>query len=538
MDIKLTRSNQDLKQVSIESLLLGIKKEKQNESSMDKDEKVDGDLDLTNSPVKKVEEEINEQVKFVAGHDSDDRKNFSYHQQPSHTTQQQSHMIKKFDGDGDVEQWLKHIVEKFDLFELTSSERNNLIPNILTGEALIWYVEHQDDMPTCLVFMKRFIQHFGSQKVNQPSQTVIDRQWQMLTNILDKFPTFNGKLKQNVFRWLEELEQAIQIFELTDELKLFMVSLLLEDVARDWFFDNKHLFSTWTSFTEKFIKIFKPPGTIYVPSDQLCLFAHDIKQKAIKSPSESMKLNETTNNSSEQILGAINQHEFMVHPIEDQRIVSSMVNIVSDSISIASAEVGSNSFDSQQIPEINQIGLQINEELPFNAVEFEQSTIQTQEMDFTSTFAESSNTLIVEKLTTIDSSIKVYSELNEARSLFDKHMQIILCQVTNKLQFIRPTTMKMIRIGIYLTIDMHRKVSKMDGFGNLPFDPGGGVMVEHGFGYSDYLFNCSFILFLSCRYLYLSMSKFESLFTFLGLPYLFLIISSDLFFDLYGGGRC
>ncbi len=243
-----------------------------------------------------------------------------------------------------------------------------------------------------------------------------------------------------------------------------------------------------------------------------------ISAKIIKSLSESTKLNETRNNSSEQILGSINQHEFMVHPIEDQRIVPSMVNIVSDSISIVSAEVGLNLFDSQQIPEINQIGLEINEELPFNAVELEQSTIQTQEMDFTSTFAESFNTLIVEKLTTIDPGIKVCSELNESRFFAGKHMQIILCQVTNKSQFIRPTTMKIIPIGIDLTIDMHREVSKMDWFGNWPFDPGGSVMVKHTFGYTDYPFNCSFIL---C---------FFSLFS----PFLFIYVEVRNFVYIFG----
>ncbi|CAF2640223.1 unnamed protein product [Rotaria sp. Silwood2] len=45
--------------------------------------------------------------------------------------------IQKFDGSGDPELWLKHFMEKFDSLQLTRREQYELIPDTLTGEALI-----------------------------------------------------------------------------------------------------------------------------------------------------------------------------------------------------------------------------------------------------------------------------------------------------------------------------------------------------------------------------------------------------------------
>ncbi|CAF3270341.1 unnamed protein product, partial [Rotaria sp. Silwood2] len=51
--------------------------------------------------------------------------------------QQKLNSIQKFDRHSNPKIWLKHIIEKFDLLQLSSPERNELISEILTGDALI-----------------------------------------------------------------------------------------------------------------------------------------------------------------------------------------------------------------------------------------------------------------------------------------------------------------------------------------------------------------------------------------------------------------
>ncbi|CAF4893726.1 unnamed protein product, partial [Rotaria socialis] len=77
---------------------------------------------------------------------------------------------------------------------------------------------------------------------------------------LEKLPKFNGKLKQNPSNWLQDIEEQMNLFKLTNEEKLSVISLCLEAEARDWFYDNKHLILTWTTFTQKLIKIFGCTG--------------------------------------------------------------------------------------------------------------------------------------------------------------------------------------------------------------------------------------------------------------------------------------
>ncbi len=76
-------------------------------------------------------------------------------------------MIPKFDGDGNAEHWSKNVLEKFDALQLTTIERNAVVPDILTDEALIWYIKHQDYMNKFLSFMTKFIQFYDHKEVDQ-----------------------------------------------------------------------------------------------------------------------------------------------------------------------------------------------------------------------------------------------------------------------------------------------------------------------------------------------------------------------------------
>ncbi|CAM4842239.1 unnamed protein product [Rotaria magnacalcarata] len=115
---------------------------------------------------------------------------------------------------------------------------------------------------------------------------------QLLLSHIEKLPKFTGRSKQNLSKWLIEIQQAMNMLKLTDAEKLFYIFLCLEGDAGDWFLDNKHSFSTWTSFIEKIVKIFKLPGNDDNLFDQLCLSEHGIKKNTINYNFEFMKLHE------------------------------------------------------------------------------------------------------------------------------------------------------------------------------------------------------------------------------------------------------
>ena len=155
-----TRSKTDLTQMSIDSLGLSIKNEKEKEkTAVADDEKcVDVEKDQGKSDTESDD---------VLGHDSDDQQ--SLHDDSKHPPVSETDLqnIQKFDGYGDVETWLKHVLEKFDSWNLTSTARNNLVQECLTGNAMIWYIKQHDTMPTFMSFMKQLLQHYGQKVSNQ-----------------------------------------------------------------------------------------------------------------------------------------------------------------------------------------------------------------------------------------------------------------------------------------------------------------------------------------------------------------------------------
>ena len=165
MSAKSIRSNTNFKETSIDSLMLSFKKEKQKEFNMVANESDDADCCLAKEG-NDVTEEADEQKKRMSGHDLNDQHAFSADKQPDMIIQAKIHRIAKSDGYGEPEQWLKCLLEKLDPCEVKMLENNNLISDLLAGEALIWYVKNHDDMPTFTSFMKQLMRSFGSNKTN------------------------------------------------------------------------------------------------------------------------------------------------------------------------------------------------------------------------------------------------------------------------------------------------------------------------------------------------------------------------------------
>jgi hypothetical protein len=82
----------------------------------------------------------------------------------------------------------------------------------------------------------------------------------------------------------------MHIYKLSDEEKLFFISLCLEADARDWFFDNTHLFPTWTEFMQKLIKTFESLGKSDISFHRLRHYEQGINQDVKQYYFEIMKL--------------------------------------------------------------------------------------------------------------------------------------------------------------------------------------------------------------------------------------------------------
>ncbi|CAF3420606.1 unnamed protein product [Rotaria socialis] len=254
MNIKPTRSTIDFTQITIDSLSLPSKKEKQPLLIMSNSEQTNIDSTFTTLDLNKNVKTLMESTTYTLGHDLDDQRSVKTDTKQQFLVQQQLNSIQNFDGHGNSKIWLKHIIEKFDLLQLTSLERNELISEILTGEALIWYAEQQDYIPTFITFMKKFLQYFDTQELKtdlsrqiissaMTSKQVEDASCedtvmnclrnQLLITNLAKLQKYSGKLQQNVSKWQREIQQTMNTFKLTDDEKLFYVSLCLEGDARE-----------------------------------------------------------------------------------------------------------------------------------------------------------------------------------------------------------------------------------------------------------------------------------------------------------------
>ncbi len=315
MSILNTRSKLNLQETSIHSLGLFINDKNSTTTLRNKTEYIDVILDSNAMDVNNSVQ-ADEEMKITTGHDLNDQCSSLIDNYHPALFQSQLRTIEKYDGSGDAEQWLKSILEKFELFHLTSIEKYNFISDILAGEALIWYGRQQDTMPNFASFINKFLQYYGSPLTKQDELTsvhspviqpttidnLVNKQpvinsfrTKMLMHNLEKLPKFTGKSKQNVSKWLREFQQAMHICNLSDEEKLFFVASWLEAEARDWFFDNAHSFPTWSIFVTKLTKTFESSGKADIAFNRLRHYEQGINQDVRQYYFEIMKLCKETN---------------------------------------------------------------------------------------------------------------------------------------------------------------------------------------------------------------------------------------------------
>ncbi|CAM2726764.1 unnamed protein product [Rotaria socialis] len=260
---------------------------------------------LTKDEGKRIEETLDANVAEVDGHVVNDQ---STQSQLSHqeVIEEKLRTFQKFNGNGDAEQWLMYLLDKFDSLGVNMAERIIWIPNVLSNEAFIWYARSANVMPTFIAFTNLFLQRFSTKRNEEIKITTNNNNVQMsnlnqddvfgslrsqlLLSHIEKLPKFTGRSKQNVSKWLREVNQTMHLLKLSDTEKLFYIPSCLEADAKDWFFDNYHFVPSWSLFVQKLLDTFESSSKADIAFNRLRQYQQSLHQDVRQYYFELMKL--------------------------------------------------------------------------------------------------------------------------------------------------------------------------------------------------------------------------------------------------------
>lgn len=81
----------------------------------------------------------------------------------------------------------------------------------------------------------------------------------ILSNNLTKVPKFSGKTSENVIKWINDVNNELNLLKLDDSQKFSVVQTFLLDDARRWFINNLTTLHDWNIFIEQIEKAFSSP---------------------------------------------------------------------------------------------------------------------------------------------------------------------------------------------------------------------------------------------------------------------------------------
>jgi hypothetical protein len=307
MNSKPTRSTIDLSNIKIDKLQYNKQPRSQISKNMSNS---NASPESPHNEPQFFEKKVDGDVKAMGGHVLNDQLISS---QSLHRIfiKQELQAFEKFTGLGDAAQWLSSLLMKLELLQVDMDDRITFVPVVLTGEAIIWYIQNIKHMSTFISFAELFLQRFSSTEMEgeKPMSTdpILTQQRlptkngtqddvfsslrnQLLLGHIEKLPKFSGRSKQNVSKWLREVNQTMHLLKLSDMEKLFFIPSCLETDAKDWFFDNHHLFSSWSLFVQKLTNTFESSGKADIAFNRLRQYQQGLNQDVRQYYFEIMKL--------------------------------------------------------------------------------------------------------------------------------------------------------------------------------------------------------------------------------------------------------
>ncbi|CAF2038477.1 unnamed protein product [Rotaria magnacalcarata] len=224
---------------------------------------------LTKDEGKSTEETLDANVAEVDGHVVNDQ---STQSQLSHqeVIEGKLRTFQKFNGNGDAEQWLMYLLDKFDSLGVNMAERIIWIPNVLSNEAFIWYARSANVMPTFIAFANLFLQRFSTKRNEEIKITTNNNNVQMSN--LNQDDVFGSLRSQLLLSHIEKLPK------------------FTEADAKDWFFDNYHFVPSWSLFVQKLLDTFESSSKADIAFNRLRQYQQSLHQDVRQYYFELMKL--------------------------------------------------------------------------------------------------------------------------------------------------------------------------------------------------------------------------------------------------------
>ena len=178
--------------------------------------------------------------------------------------------FEKYSGVGDPKRWLLYTTNQFKTCGLRREDQFEAIPLLLEGDAYIWYVENSEAISNFELFSKLLLQQF---KLTEPKQTSSTRDTiapavtvsdnlstshlhRTVADDIIKRPTYFRGSQDDVYDWLDKLEQRFSMAQWNEENKLNYIPIHLQEDAYRWWMQTSSTIKTWSSFKDTVIRAF------------------------------------------------------------------------------------------------------------------------------------------------------------------------------------------------------------------------------------------------------------------------------------------
>lgn len=210
----------------------------------------------------------------------------------------------KYSGTGDAKVWLLRTIDQFKKCGLRRQDQFEAIPLLLEDTAYLWYVENGDEIHNLEIFSKLFLQQFKSVISVQPNSIVgtvaaaipvpdhpsTSHLQRTVADDIIKRPTYFRGSQDDVYNWLDKLEQRFAMAQWNDNNKLQYISIHLQDDAYRWWMQTSSTIKTWSSFTEAAVRAFGSTRKQELAFEQLKWYKQTINQSVTQYYDQVMEL--------------------------------------------------------------------------------------------------------------------------------------------------------------------------------------------------------------------------------------------------------
>ena len=219
--------------------------------------------------------------------------------------------VMPFNGEGNARQWFISLDSKFSESKTPFTDRLDILPHFLSGDAMLWFSLNKYNMSCytdfCHSFAREYLQtkqandhnvvsdHTNGIRSSQPTSLIIDNSSILALHspqreipgiivqgipspnassvnssmsvlsptiskaLIDKFVKdpvkFSGG-KEDVTSWIEDIEQQFKTMYLSDADKLNLIHICLKNDAYQWYRQHKDQLVSWEIFLEEVRKSF------------------------------------------------------------------------------------------------------------------------------------------------------------------------------------------------------------------------------------------------------------------------------------------